>query len=68
MEKKMEGKKRLIKVVKTYDASKKGGLVVCIPSEVKERLNIKAGDRFLVYLTDIGIVYEPLKADHLGNF
>jgi len=52
----------VIKVVKAYDASGKGGLVVYIPAEIKRQLNIKAGDKFLVLFQGDSIVYKLLRS------
>jgi AbrB family looped-hinge helix DNA binding protein len=57
----MNKKTNIVKVVKAYDASGKGGLVVYIPAEIKRQLNLKAGDKFLVLFKDDSIVYKLLK-------
>jgi len=52
----------IVKVVKAYNASSRGGLVMYIPNEIRRLLGVKAGDKFLVLVEGDSITYRLLKS------
>ena len=52
----------IVKVVKAYNASSRGGLVIYIPNEIRRLLDVKAGDKFLVLVEGDSITYRLLKS------